>query len=123
MYLQFPIRFLPLTLLLRYANWFSFNAIKLYICVVVKIASYLEDLGFIYRTNTEMGTADLRFALFSFQIAASTNVRNDSYNCIWNNTNIFAVLRIIATNSDIFRRIRLLILQRINLVVKAILYT
>jgi len=91
--------------------------------VVVKIASYLEDLGFIYRTNTEMGTADLRFALFSFQIAASTNVRNDSYNCIWNNTNIFAVLRIIATNSDIFRRIRLLILQRINLVVKAILYT
>jgi hypothetical protein len=70
-----------------------------------------------------MGTADLRFALFSFQIAAPANVLNDSYNCMWYNINIFTVLRNIATNNDIFHRIRILSLQGINLLVKTILCT
>ena len=51
--------------------------------MVEKSASYLEDLGFIYRANAEMDMANLRFVLFSFRIEASANVLNDSYNCIW----------------------------------------
>jgi len=49
-----------------------------------------------------MAMADLRVALFSVQVAASANVRNDIHICTWNNINIFTVLRIIVTNTDYF---------------------
>ena len=51
------------------AKRLSFKAVKFYICLVAKPASYVEDLGFIYRANAEMSRADLRFAFFSFQIS------------------------------------------------------